>query len=137
MSYKNYSDADLVEVKPEVALAGLSLRRDNWWKWFEGGVMLLIIAAAWAWWWRRQKAAEVSEVPVAYAFPSEITPFTVLNLLERMKADEKLTLNAEQRRELSEAIENLQRYFFSRPTAGRNGDHDLEQVARRWISCAR
>jgi hypothetical protein len=53
-----------------------------------------------------------------------------------MKADQKLTLNADQRRELGEAIENLQQYFFARPADTRNGGHDLGQIARRWLNCA-
>jgi hypothetical protein len=136
MAYKNYSDADLVDVKPEVALAGFSLRHGNGWRWAEGGALLVIVGIAWLWYWRRQKAGHVDEIPAAYVFPPELTPFTVLNLLQRMKADQKLTLNADQRRELGEAIANLQQYFFARPTDTRNGGHDLEQVARRWINCA-
>jgi len=136
MSYKNYSDADLVEVKPEVALAGFSLRHGNGWRLLEGGALLVIVGIAWLWHWRRQKATQIDEVPAAYVFPSELTPFTVLNLLQRMKAYQKLTLNVDQRRELGEAIENLKQYFFARPTDARNGGHDLEQVARRWLSCA-
>jgi hypothetical protein len=76
-------------------------------------------------------------VPSAYAFPAQVTPFTVLNLLQRMKADEKLSFSAEQSRELSEAIAGLQEYFFDRPVRSRNGGPDLEDVARRWLSCAK
>jgi len=137
MSYKNYSDADLVDVKPELALTGLSLRPGNSWKWIEAGLMLIIVAAILFWWLRRQKSGVVAEIPATYVFPSEITPFTVLNLLQRMKSDDKLRFNADQRRELGEAIQNLQQYFFARPTDFRNGGQDLEQVARRWLSCAR
>jgi hypothetical protein len=97
MAYKNYSDADLVDVKPEVALAGFSLRHGNGWRWAEGGALLVIVGIAWLWYWRRQKAGHVDEIPAAYVFPPELTPFTVLNLLQRMKADQKLTLNADQR----------------------------------------
>jgi hypothetical protein len=54
-----------------------------------------------------------------------------------MKADEKLAFSGDQKRQLNEEIDNLQQYFFARPSAARNGEHDLAQVARRWLSCAR
>jgi hypothetical protein len=137
LTYKRYADADLQEVKPEVALAGLPLRPRSVWTWVGSGAGLLVLGIGLVWWLRQGKAVAPAETAATYSLPAQITPFTVLSLLRRMQSDEKLGLNPEQRRELGDAISGLQQYFFGRPAGDRNGKPDLEQVARRWVSCAR
>ena len=137
VTYKRYSDADLVEVKPEAALAGVVLKPTSFWVWIGLGVAAVAVVLGLLWWWRRSEAGAPAEMVPSYSLPNQITPFTVLNLLQRMQSDAQLRLNSEQKRELSEAIAGLQQYFFSRPATARNGKPDLEQVARRWVSHTR
>jgi hypothetical protein len=136
VTYKRYADADLVEVKPELALAGLALGPRNLWGWVLTGTALLFVCGAGFWWWGKQRASRLVEAPSAYVMPGHITPFTVLNLLLRMRDDQKLAFDSSQRAELNEAITGLQKHFFSRPSTERNGQPDLEEVARQWVSRA-
>lgn len=131
VTYKRYADADLVEVKPEVALAGLRLRPDLTWLW----VTLLAAATAAAVWWHirrgRAQAIEADAAP-AYVIPVDVTPFTLLNLLRRIQGDERLPLSAQHRDELVSTIRDLERDYFG---PRRNGDptRDLSALARRWV----
>jgi len=133
--YKRYADADLADVKPSVALSGIPLKPANIWKWIWPGVIALTAAGLWLWSRKRKVATAVTETPV-YSIPGHITPFTVLNLLRRMNEDQRLTLTAEQRRELAGTIEDLQKRFFSRATQA-DAAPGLEQIARQWLAFAR
>ena len=135
MSFKRYVDADLAEVKPEVALAGVTLAPRSPWRWLAPVLVLVLGAIGFIWWRTRLKTKPAQEI-AAYVVPSQITPFSVLSLLRRMHADQKLPLKVEQRQELGEAISALQQYFFDRPPVQHNGQPDLEQIARRWVSCS-
>jgi hypothetical protein len=134
LTFKRYIDADLAEVKPEVALAGLTLGPRSFWTWLAPSLGVTIFAIIAAWWWRKRIAPSAVEEAAAYTVPSQLTPFNVLNLLRRIHADQKLALKAEQRQELGEAISELQQYFFDRPGDHKNGQPNLEQIARRWVS---
>ena len=97
----------------------------------------IALAAVVLWFLLRKRVAPTAatEAP-AYSIPGHITPFTVLNLLRRMHEDQRLTLTAEQRRELSETIDGLQKRFFSRATQA-EATPSLEQIARQWLTFAR
>ena len=135
VTYKRYADADLVEVKPEVALAGLRLRPDLTWLW----VTLVAAGVAGAAWWRvrrgRGRAAE-ADVPPAYLVPAQLTPFSLLNLLRRIHGDGRLALSAQHREELVTTIRDLERDYFG---PRRNGDpaRNLDALAKRWVEAAK
>lgn len=135
VTYKRYADADLVEVNPEVALAGLRLRPDLTWLW----VTMFAAASGLAAWWqirrRRGRAHDVSSAP-AYTIPAQLTPFTLLNLLRRIQGDGRLALSPQDREELLSTIRELERDYFG---PRRNGEpaRDLDALARRWIESAR
>jgi hypothetical protein len=135
VTFKRYADADLVEVKPEVALAGLRLRPDWTWLW-----LTLIVAGgsvgAWAFIRRGRAAAANVEAAPVYAIPSQLTPFTVLNLLRRLHKDDRVLLSADQRGELVTTIRDLERDFFG-PRKNGEPSRDLETLARRWVDAAR
>jgi len=134
--FKRYADADIVEVKPEVALEGLRLRPSPVWPWLAG---LAVAATAIVLWLRTRPAATATAAQARrYELPSQISPFSVLQLLQRLAADRTLNLGPERRAELNAVIRELETRYFS-PTAlssatgNGNGHADLESIARRWV----
>jgi hypothetical protein len=134
LTYKRYADADLVEVKPMLALAGVSLRPRPWWHWAIGGVVGvgLIVTAGWL---LRRKVHLTETVASAYSLPSHLTPFAVIELLRRMKADEALRLDESHRTELGKTLRELEEHYFARRNNGHT-DLDLAGIGRQWVSRA-
>jgi hypothetical protein len=130
--FKRYADADLVEVKPELALTGLSLRPRPWWHWLVLGLGALVIATGIAIWWARHRWTASTEQSPLYTLPEPVTPFTVISLLRRMQMDGSLRWAETNRTELEQTIQRLERHFFDR---ARNGDPepDLAGIGRRWV----
>jgi hypothetical protein len=135
MIYKRYADADLVEVKPEVALSGLALRPRPIWPWFAAGTLLIVLAGAGVWIARSRKPV-AEDVASRYNLPEPVTPFMVIGLLRRMHGDGSLKWGETNRVELKQTIQQLENYFFARE---RNGDPepDLAAIGRRWIAQTR
>jgi hypothetical protein len=134
MIFKRYADADLVEVEPKLALAGLPLRPRPWWHWTVSSAVPLAVVAGVIWWLRR-RAPETSQVKPIYVMPEPATPFTVMSLLRRMQADASLRWSDANRAELTQNIQRLESHFFARE---RNGDPepDLNGIGRRWVERA-
>jgi hypothetical protein len=135
MIYKRYADADLVEVKPEVALSGLALRPRPIWPWFAAGMTVMALVVASVWMLRHRKPApETTET--RYNLPERITPFAVISLLRQMQSDGSLKWAETNRAELFQTIQHLEKYFFARE---RNGDPepDLPAIGRRWVELTR
>ncbi|HEV7868890.1 MAG TPA: hypothetical protein VGO90_14480, partial [Chthoniobacteraceae bacterium] len=130
VAYKRYSDADLVDVTPELALAGFPLRSRKLWPWallgmipIAGGVWLVA---------RYRLRAKPATSQVAYDLPATITPFTTLQLLRQMHGDEKLALSEANRSELNAAIAGIESFYFAR---SHNGDAapDLQSIGQQWV----
>jgi hypothetical protein len=132
--YKRYQDADLAEVKAEVALAGIPMQKRKVWPAVLLGLVAAGVAAYFLRRWQRQEEVAVARV-AAYQLPPHITPFTVVNLLRRIEGDQQVSIPEPKRAELSATIQKLERSYFDRPKA--NGpDPDLEKIARDWIALA-
>jgi hypothetical protein len=87
LSYKRYADADLVEVKPELAIAGLRLKPDLTWLWLLLAGVVVAGGGVSAWIFRRRHAAHsVSDDDSAYALPAKVTPFTALSFCAACRA---------------------------------------------------
>ena len=134
MIYKRYADADLVEVKPELALSGVTLRPKPWWHWLVGGVVLIAALGSGTWWLRRHKPVTAQERPL-YILPEPTTPFTVINLLRRMHGDASLRWTEANRAELAQSIQSLENHFFARVRNG-HPEPDLAGIGRRWVELA-
>jgi len=132
--FKRYADADLVEVEPKLALAGLTLRPRPWWHWLGLGVVLLAGVGGLAWWLRRHQPEASQEKPV-YVLPEPATPFTVMSLLRRMQADASLRWSDANRAELTQNIQWLESHFFARECNG-DPEPDLAGIGRRWVELA-
>ena len=62
--------------------------------------------------------------------PAHLTPFTVLELLTRVRSGRNLSDS--QRAELDRAIGEIERHFFAAETNGHTPD--LRRIAERWLS---
>jgi hypothetical protein len=127
--YQRYVDADLMAVQEEVDLEARYGRRSlAWVPWAivggVAGVGLLIGAVLLL---RRPK----KQAAGAFTLPEKLTPFTVLGLLRRIKANNGFS--AEQREELEASIRRLEKYYFAEDG---NGQVDLRQLAEGWVQKA-
>jgi hypothetical protein len=138
LAYKRYADADVVDVEPKVAVAGLRLGNKPWWPWALGGAVLVaVIATALVFGLRRRRTGPRQVAPV-YSLPGSLTAFSVIELLRRIHNDGRLALPPDRRSELATTIASLERRFFA-PGGNGNGHptQDLRVVAERWVMQAR
>jgi hypothetical protein len=133
IAYKRYQDADLVEVKPELALAGLPLRAKRPWIWIAAGA--LIVAAGVVLAVRLRRRTVGSESRPTYTLPPAITPFSTLQLLREMHGDQKIGLSSEQRNALLQTIAGIEAYYFAKAHNGSSAP-DLEAIGRHWLHSA-
>lgn len=134
LTYKRYADADLVEVAPEVAVAGLRLRPDRIWLWLllVCGAGSVIAAGA----IRRRRTLRTGAATVsAYTMPAPVTPFATLSLLRRIHGDDRLALETVQREELGRTIRTLEQDLFARPMGG-GSQADLTVLLEAWLAKA-
>ena len=132
-SYKRYSDADVVDVEPSIAIGGIALMKRAWWPLAACGFAVLVALVVAVIWWRRRHPPRV-EVAHAYAVPHALNAFSVLQLLRTMHRDDRL---AAHRPELASAIEGLEQTYFAPTNGNGNGSPDLAQVAQQWIARTR
>jgi hypothetical protein len=133
--FKRYDDADVVEVKPELALAGVPLRPTRVWVWATFGVGVLVVAGLVCLRIMRRRPAQVP-LASAYAMPAHVNPFSVVTLLRQMQQDSSLPLSAERRIELGQAISQIESRFFSRGD-GDGSMPELEAIASTWVTTTR
>jgi hypothetical protein len=83
----------------------------------------------WWLWPRKPQAATAGRFTV----PEQVTPFTVLGLLEEIHQHNGLSDDG--RRELAASIDRIERHYFARE----NGEAppDLQEVAETWVRKAR
>jgi hypothetical protein len=132
-SYKRYNDADVVDVEPKIAIAGISLAKRSWWVPAACGLALLAVLVALIIWWKRRLPAS-QQIAHAYDVPHTVNAFSVLELLRKMHRDDRL---ASHRAELASAIEGLERTYFAPTNGNGNGSPDLANVAQQWVARSR
>jgi hypothetical protein len=128
--YQRYVDADLLAVGEEVDLEQRYGRRSlAWVPWVivGGGVACVALLIGAVLLLRRPKKKATG----AFTLPEKLTPFTVLGLLRRIKANNGFS--AEQRAELEASIKKLERHYFAQDG---NGQVDLRQLAEGWVQKA-
>ena len=129
--FKQYKDADLVEVDSELALAGLVLNPAPTWPWFAAGATVLLLLGIGA--WRIANRDDGQIVAPVYRVPDVCTPFAVIDLLHRIDAAPPKSLAASHRDQLRGTIRQLEQIHFAPDTAQTNGHGDLKAVARDWV----
>ena len=128
--FKQYSDADLVEVDSELALAGLLLNPPPTWPWFAGGAVVLLLGIGA---WRVAKRDDVKVAAPVFEVPEVCTPFAVIDLLQRIAAAPPKSLAATHRDRLRSDIREIEQLHFAPDTAQTNGHGDLQSIARNWV----
>ena len=128
--FKQYSDADLVEVDSELALAGLLLNPPPTWPWFAGGAVVLLLGIGA---WRLAKRDDVKVAAPVFEVPEACTPFAVIDLLQRIAAAPPKSLAATHRDRLRSDIRKIEQLHFAPDTAQTNGHGDLQSIARNWV----
>jgi hypothetical protein len=136
VAYKRYADADVADVDPQVAVAGLPLRSTRTWIGWTIALVALAAVGLLAWWKRRRKHVADDQPQHAYAVPQHVSPFTVIDLLKRIETDPVLGLSEAQRQQLTNEILHLQEKFFS-PKPNGEAAPDLSAVAAKWVGTAR
>jgi len=132
--YKRYADADLVEVPPMLALAGVPLRPRPLWQWLALAAVFIVAIGGAAWWLRRRQPARIANLP-RYTLPEPVSAFSLIALLRRMDADSTLPWAEADRVELGQDIRRLETHFFNRRQNG-EPDPDLAGIGRRWVNQA-
>jgi hypothetical protein len=130
MTYQRYQDADLLAVGPEIALEKeYGKGSQSWTPWalagVSGSLILLAGTVCFLLWRRRHTHAR----PV---LASNLTPFTVLDLLNRVRGSSQLS--DIQRTELDRSIAVIEQHYFAAEPNGHTPD--LRQVAERWLLAA-
>jgi hypothetical protein len=124
--YQRYNDADLATVAPEVALTGVLFADNPVWAWVLVG---LGFAVFFGWLLFARPAAGGSAATAAgLAMPQQITPFTVLGLLQQIGSRRRLDATTAQA--LAADVAKIEGACF-----GRNPDPalDLKALAERWL----
>jgi hypothetical protein len=132
VAYKHYQDADLVELTPSQAAAGVvltsgvssGLRTVGWLVALAvlGGLALLIYRAQ-----RRPAPAATAGL----ALPGELTPFSVVAFLRRLQHESGARLDADAQQSLTDEIHAIESAYFSGAPASA-GAPDVEAIARKW-----
>jgi hypothetical protein len=129
---QRYEDADLVAAKPVVELErSYQQSSGSWWLWggLAAGLLLLVGLCGWI----ASRAPRRATRSQGWSMPSEINPFTVLALLQRIRDESPVA--AGQRDELNRSIAELEQYYFG-PTNGQPTP-DLQAIAQSWTTKAR
>jgi hypothetical protein len=130
--FKRYADADLVEVEPEIALAGVVIQpRPLWQKAVLSATIAAVFAIALL--LIRRRATAQTEAAPRYVLPETLTPFNVIALLRKLKADPDRNWSEAQRTELAATIQTLESHYFSHQRNG-NPEPDLKGIGTRWIA---
>jgi hypothetical protein len=133
MAYQRYDDVDIVDAAASTSLHWPALAASRRWLWPAISLAVLtvvvIIGVAVA-----RRRTSTKPAVAAYRLPEQVTPFSAITMLRRMRDDATLPLSASERAHLGETLAELDEQFFVR---GADGDSaDLEPICRRWLSLA-
>jgi hypothetical protein len=138
VTYRRYQDMDPVEAAAKVTLVeGTEVARvaeGDHRVWIGGGLGLLvaIVLAALA---LRRKPNDSASAPPLFTLPHEITPFSVIALLQRIESSHSVPLTDDERRTLQREIHSLEQLAFARDCSP-SSSRDLDTLARRWLGTA-
>lgn len=125
--YQRYSDADLITAELEVNLEQSYEAKEPFdWRWLllipallAVGFMLRVVL----------KGSETETVATGLRVPDDVTPFTVLNLLNEVRSSPKI--GDPDRKEIDSAVIRIEDYYFG---AGQDGAApDLASIAQAWV----
>jgi hypothetical protein len=126
MTYQRFDDADIVHVEPTVLLAERYAAPDWSWAGMSAIAVALLVLCVAGVLFLRPKPKQV-EAP-AYRMPRQITPFTVIGLLQTIRRDGHLDEGTD--RELTGVIHHIEEHYFADRQAPAV---DLHQTASTWL----
>jgi hypothetical protein len=127
-AYFRYADADLQSVSASVDLAATYGKRKLPWLKIIGSILGLGLFIGI---WLRLKGRQPASTKTArFHVPGEITPLSVIGLLERIK--QHANLKPADHAELDQTLANLQSHFYTR-TGSATAEPDLTQAATDWV----
>lgn len=147
VTYKRYQDKDIVEVKPEVALAGIStnLSPQAWWKKMAPmglaallGIVVLIFII-----WMQKPINVPNEGKAHWHIPSRLTPFNVNRTLHQWMEDPDCDWSPSELKELQSDIAQIESIYFKMgidPNANNEFDDqdgteiELGKVFHKWLA---
>jgi hypothetical protein len=130
--FKQYSNADLKEVEGEIATAGIVLNPQPVWPWLTGGAIIVALGLA-GMRLAKRNTGEAEVTPV-YNVPEDCTPFTVIDLLQRIDSAPSKALAEPHRSQLRSTISVLEKIHFAPDAPAANGHGDLQAIARDWVA---
>jgi hypothetical protein len=133
MAYQRYDDADIVDASRFVPLTRFAAGRE----WLYGGLCLLsaIVITLVLMAFVRNRRRRAQPLRPAYERPAQVTPFSLLGLLDRIGSDQGLNLSTSERQALLETSDELRKLFFERGPA-HSAQPELEAVLDRWLGRA-
>ena len=123
--YQRYNDADLETVPAEIALSGGRGGKSPLWLWFLIGGAFVGYGV---WFFVAQNRRAVAAPPPLLRLPQRVTPFTVLDLLNKVRSRKQLDPQTEA--QLGAAIERVQAAYFGKAT---DPTLDLKAIAEEWV----
>ncbi|MCH2061428.1 MAG: hypothetical protein MK183_12455 [Verrucomicrobiales bacterium] len=132
VAYQRYEDADLVVAEKTTALKAGVAKKQGGLSWaLLAAILILGTMAAVRLLRKNQPDPAAPGQAGNYSIPSELTPFTVIGLLHRIRDEDGL--GADLHPQLRQAIEKLERYYFEHS----EGDPpDLKALAEKWVALA-
>ncbi len=125
MTYQRYEDADLKTAEAVVALDREYGAASRAWLWIVGGSVLALVAIGVALWLLFRRAPVLA---ARLALPTNLTPFSVMALLQHIGANNGL--GDQQQAELRHSLQVLERQYFADDGSG---SMDLRKVAEDWL----
>ncbi|MFN6333514.1 MAG: hypothetical protein ACK45A_17250 [Planctomyces sp.] len=130
--YQRYEDADLKATEQTVTLQARWDQPATPWSVWAGLGLVLCAGSLGGWQLLRRRAAATTVKPERWTMPTELTPFSVLAVLQRIESEGGLS--AERRRELADVMQRIERHYFG--MSDRETAPDLAAELRRWIETA-
>lgn len=133
LALKRYTDADIVDATPTVALAAIPVVGPAWWMYALGG-FVLAGGVTLAYRMTRTKAALAHAGPVI-TIPDHVGPVGAVSLLRRIESKHATNWTPTDRAQLATAIADIEKTYFSTDAhAQPNGD--LKTTVEKWAAKA-
>lgn len=137
LTLKHYSDADIVDAQPTIAIAGVAGPRRWWIPAAVGAVIALGLLSVHLWIRSRAKRRKVVDRP-KIVVPDHVSPVGAIALLRRVLNGPDLALSGLEREQLAAKISELEHQYFAPPNGHGTppADRELVGVVREWVSRA-
>ena len=130
--YQRYEDADLV-VTTQITPLKASYGKKSYGLTLimAAGILILGVIILMMVFRKKASGPAITGQENRYTIPNELTPFTVIGLLHKMRDEDSLASDIHP--QLKQAIEKIERYYFERS----EGDPpDLRALAEKWVALA-